>query len=267
MHPLPISATVAGLIPGPRLFQLGNVAIPTSGVFSAIAILSALAMARITARRLSLDSEKVWDAGIAGVLAALIAPRLALIFTHWSDFRAHPLWMLGLVSVRSPLALSVGLALAAAVFAAFVFFSRLPFRSTLDAFAPGAACGAAIYWIGAFLAGSSFGRPTSLPWAAAYTSRLASIWNRTPLGTPLHPVQLYLALLALAVLAISLWLLRTSGKPRLRRGEVMGACLFLYGVGSFFLNFLRGDLAAIPIPLANLLAAAMAVLGGLLWLL
>jgi len=251
----------------PRLFQLGNVAIPASGVFTAIAILSALAIARLAAHRLSLDSEKVWDAGIAGVLAALIAPRLALIFTHWSDFRAHPLWMLGLVSVRSPLALSVGLALAVAVFAAFLVFAGLPFRATLDAFAPAVALGAAIYWAGAFLAGSSFGTTTSLPSAVTYTSRIASIWNHTPLGTPLHPVQLYLALLALAVLAISLWLLRTSGKPRVRDGEAMGAFLFLYGVGSFFLNNLRGDLAASPIPLANVLAAAMALLGGLLWLL
>jgi phosphatidylglycerol:prolipoprotein diacylglycerol transferase len=251
----------------PRLFQLGNVAIPTSGVFTAVAILSALLIARITARRLSLDPEKVWDTGIAGVLAALVAPRLVLIFTHWQDFRAHPVWMLGLVSVRSPLAVSVGSALALTVFAAFLYFARLPFRATLDAFAPGVACGAAIYWVGAFLAGSSFGTPTSLPWAVTYTSRLASIWSHTPLGTPLQPVQIYFALVAAALLALSISITRPKEKPRTRNGEVMGSCLFLYGLSSFFLNFLRGDLASTPIPLANILAAIMVLLGGLLWLL
>jgi len=255
------------LLVHPRLFQLGNVAIPTSGVFTAAAILSALAMARITSRLLSLHAEKVWDAGIAGVLAALIAPRLALIFTHWSDFRAHPVWMLGLVSVRSPLAVSVGLGLALAVFTGFLFFAGLPFRATLDAFAPGAALGAAIYWLGAFLAGSSFGTPTYLPWAVTYTSRLASIWNRTPLGTPLHPVQIYFALAALALFALSLWMLRPHQPRRVRRGEVMGTFLFLYGVGSFFLNNLRGDLAASIFLLPQVLAAITAFLGGLLWLL
>ena len=251
----------------PRIFQLGNIAIPTSGVFTAIAILSALVIARVTARRLSLDPEKVWDTGIAGVLAALIAPRLVLIFTRWPDFRAHPVWMLGLVSVRSPLAISVGLALAVAVFAAFLHFAGLPFRKTLDSFAPGVACGTAIYWVGAFLAGSHFGTPTNLPWAVTNTSRVASIWNHTPLGTPLHPVQLYFALLAGVLFAILLFMLRGKVQARFRNGEAMGAFLFLYGMSSFSLNFLRGDLTSSKFVLPQALAATMVLLGGLLWLL
>jgi phosphatidylglycerol:prolipoprotein diacylglycerol transferase len=219
------------------------------------------------AHRRSLDSEKVWDTGIAGVLAALIAPRLVLIFTHWPDFRAHPVWMLGLVSVRSPTAIAAGLALALALAATFLYFAHLPLRKTLDAFAPGVTLGYAIYWIGAYLAGSHFGTPTSLPWAVTYTSRLASIWSHTPLGTPLHPVQLYFALIALALFALSLWMLRPSKKPHVRDGEVMGACLFLFGLSSFFLNFLRGDLASTAVLLPEIAAAFMTLAGGLLWLL
>ena len=67
----------------PRLFQFGSIAIPTSAVFTAIAIVAALFTARATARRLELDPEKIWDLGILGVLTALFAPRLILIFTNW----------------------------------------------------------------------------------------------------------------------------------------------------------------------------------------
>ena len=132
----------------PRLFQLGSIAIPTAGVITAIAIVAALFTARITARRLELNPEKVWDLGIVGVLTALFAPRLILIFTNWKDFIAHPLWLIGVVRVRSEAATLGGMAVAIVVMCAFVFFTRMPFRRTLDALAPSLALGFAIASLG-----------------------------------------------------------------------------------------------------------------------
>jgi phosphatidylglycerol---prolipoprotein diacylglyceryl transferase len=251
----------------PRLFQLGAVAIPTSGAFTAIAIVAALFTARATARRLEIDPEKIWDLCIAGILTAVIAPHLILIFSNWSDFFAHPLWLIGVISVRSRTAVMGGIALAVAVMLGFAYFVRLPFRRTLDALAPAFALGLAISSIGNFIAGSSFGTPTNLPWAITYTSRLASLWYGIPLGTPLHPVQLYAALLELCILALLIAMIATRNRSKLRDGEVMGAWLALYGVSSFFLNFLRGDLAADAFLFAETLAAGMALAGGLLYLL
>jgi phosphatidylglycerol:prolipoprotein diacylglycerol transferase len=249
----------------PRLFQLGNVAIPIAGVFTAIAILAGLTVARLTARSLSLDSEKVWDTGIAAVLTALIGPRLVLIFTNWHDFLAHPLWMLGLVTVRSPLAMALGLALAILATLALMHFARLPVRRALDAFAPALALGSTIYWVGTFLAGSHFGAPTTVPWAVTYTSRLASIWSQTPLGTPLHPVQIYFAILELCLFALTLALITISG--RLRGGEILGSWLFLSGLASFFLSRFRGDLGSAAMLHMSILEGAMVLAGGVLWLL
>ena len=95
-----------------------------------------------------------------------------------------------------------GMAVAIAAMGAFVFFTRMPFRRTLDALAPSLALGFTIASIGAFAAGSAFGTPTNLPWAVTYTSRLASLWNGAPLGTPLHPVQLYEAAAELFMFAV-----------------------------------------------------------------
>lgn len=236
-------------------------------MLTAIAILAALLMARIIARRLALDPEKVWDLGLVGVITALIAPRLVLIAGNWADFRAHPLWMLGLVAVRSPTAVLLGVAVAIATACTFLFFVGLPFRRTLDALAAPIALGYAIASIGAFAAGSEFGTPANLPWAVIYTSRLASIWNHTPLGTPVHPTQIYAAIVELAVFFLLIAAIATPLSKKLRDGGIMGAWLFLHGFSSFFLNFLRGDLTSTGFLLTEIVAAAMVVAGGLLWLL
>ncbi len=251
----------------PRLFQVGSITIPTAGVITAIAIVIALFTARVTARRLEVNAEKVWDLGIVGVLTALFAPRLILIFSNWKEFIAHPLWLIGVVRVRSEGAILGGTAAAIVVMCAFAFFTRMPFRRTFDALAPSLALGLAIASLGAFSGGSNFGTPTNLPWAVAYTSRFASLWNGTPLGTPLHPVQIYAALAEFCIFALLLAMIARRDQWKIRSGEIMGAWLFLHGVCTFSLNFLRGDITAANFILPQSLAATMVLAGGLLWLL
>jgi phosphatidylglycerol---prolipoprotein diacylglyceryl transferase len=251
----------------PRLFQFGSIAIPTSAVFTAIAILAALFTARITARRLDLNPEKVWDLGIVGILTVLFAPRLILIFTNWKDFTSHPLWLIGVLRVRSEVATIGGVAAAVAVTGAFVIFTRMPFRRTLDALAPSLALGFAIASFGAFAAGADFGTPTHLPWAVTYTSRLASLWNGAPLGTPLHPVQIYSALAELCFFTLLLAMIAKRDQWRIHAGEIIGIWFFLHGASGFFLNFLRGHLDASNFLLVQILAAVLTFVGGVLWLL
>jgi phosphatidylglycerol---prolipoprotein diacylglyceryl transferase len=251
----------------PRLFQFGHVAIPTSGVLTAIAIVAALFTARATARFLKLDPEKLWDLGIVGVLTALFAPRLVLIVSNWRDFVAHPLWLIGVVHVRSDAAVLIGVVAAIVVVCLFILLTRMPFRRTLDALAPSLALGFAIANIGAFTSGSGFGTPTSLPWAVTYTSRLASLWNGAPLGTPVHPVQVYAAIAEFCFVLLLLTMIENRDRWKTRGGEIMGAWLFLYGLSSFFLTLLRGDLAFRGFVLFESVAATMVLAGALLWLL
>jgi len=252
----------------PRLFQLGPLVIPTSGLLAAVAILAALYTARVAGRRLGLDPERLWDLGILGVLVALVSPRVLLILANWNDFRAHPLWMIGVVNVRSQAATLGGLTVAIAVVLLYIQLTRLPLRPTLDAIAPALALGLAIDSLGDLAAGSHFGTLSSLPWAVTYTSRLASLWSGTPLGTPLHPVQIYTSIAELCLFALLMAMIATRARRKLRDGEIMGAWLFLSGLASFTLSFLRGDLAATgPYLGAQVLAASMVLVGGLLWLL
>ena len=252
----------------PRLFQFGSLSIPTTGVFTAIAVIAALFAAKMAARRLDIEPEKIWDLGLTGVLTALVAPRMILIYSNWKDFTAHPLWLIGVFSVRSEGAVIGGLAVAVAAMFAFAHFTHMPLRRTLDAFAPALALGLAISDVGAFLAGADYGTSTSLPWAVTYARRLSSLWyGISPLGTPLHPVQAYAALVELGILAMSCALIARREAWKIRNGEIMGTSLLIQGLSAFSLSFLRGDSSAEPFFASQSLAAAMVLLGGLLWLL
>src|SRR5580698_6126001 len=127
------------------------------------------------ARRLSLDANKVWNLCLIGILTTLIDARLLLVFTHFSAFRAHPFWVLGLTQQSSwimPVGILIGLA-AALLYAAA---EGLPTLRVLDCIAPAVAIFLSINRIGAFVAGLDYGTPTQLSWSVTYTSRIAAFW-------------------------------------------------------------------------------------------
>jgi phosphatidylglycerol:prolipoprotein diacylglycerol transferase len=251
----------------PRLFQLGHVTIPTYGAITAIALLSALALAMHFARRLGLRPDKIWTLGLTAILATLVGERLLLVLMHLSIFRAHPFWILGLTTVRNEWIVLCSVLLGIAAAALYAKAEGLPLLRTADAAAPALAVAFAIHSVGAFCAGVGYGTPTLLPWGVTYHSLFAAIWYRVPLGIKVHPVQLYEAAASLLIfLALRWWLPR-----RAQDGELIGGWLLLYGLANFFFGFLTGDLRASTLfhgalTISQTIAALSVVLGGLLWL-
>jgi phosphatidylglycerol:prolipoprotein diacylglycerol transferase len=239
----------------PWLFHFGKLAIPTYGVLTAVALLSALGVSVLMARWAGLAADKVWNLGLVAIAA------------HLQAFRAHPFWLLGVATIHGEwIALGgAGIGLAAAVL--YAQAEGLPLLRVADALAPGTALGFAINRIGAFCGGLGWGRPTTLAWGVTYRSAIAYVWYRTPLGVKVQPVQLYDAAVSLGILAVVVILQRT-GLAR-RAGEVAGAWLFLYGLGRFFLEFLRGDVTPViggMLTVAQGLALVAVVVGGALWM-
>ena len=247
----------------PRLFQFGHIAIPTRGVFTAIALVSALAMAMYRARRLALDPNKIWNLSLIGIFTALLGSRLLLILFHLSDFLAHPFWMLGLVTIRSRDIFYGGVLLAICACIGYIFAARLPLRRTLDCLAPAVVLGIAISSLGALAAGSDYGSPTDKPWGVIYKHGLARLWSGTPLGIRLHPVQLYEALVAFTLFAVLLsWPSR-----RTRDGDLAGVSLFVYGIAVYFLDFYRGNRSFVfseTATITQLVACALVLTGAAL---
>jgi phosphatidylglycerol---prolipoprotein diacylglyceryl transferase len=230
----------------PHFLQFGRLIVPTYGFLVALGTILSLLLCVRLARLLSLDTEKIWNVALLTAVIAL-AGRILLNVLRWPEYSFRA----GFVAV----------ALAAAVYAAHL---NLPLRRTADAVAPCLALWSAVAAVACLEAGCEYGTPTQLPWAVIFRSPGAA--PTTPLGVPLHPVQLYASLLEFVLFALLLWLLH---RPR-RDGEIIGAWLFLSGLGSCLLTAFRGDLM-LPDQLSEwimtqVICVAMVVCGCLLWL-
>jgi phosphatidylglycerol:prolipoprotein diacylglycerol transferase len=115
---------------------------------------------------------------------------------------------------------------------------KLPLAQTLDCMTPAAALGQAIGRLGCFSAGCCYGTPSSLPWAVTFTDPNAQMLSGTPLGQPLHPVQLYTFLANLLVMASLLLIWRW----RKFAGQLSGCYFILEGIGRMVTEHWRGDL-------------------------
>jgi phosphatidylglycerol:prolipoprotein diacylglycerol transferase len=103
--------------------------------------------------------------------------------------------------------------------------------------------------IGCFLAGCDYGKVTSLPWAVRFPSGSPAWQDQVHAGLvpstratslPVHPTQLYEALLGLAICALALVLAR-SRWSRKQDGRVFVAGAAAYAIGRIAIEMVRGD--------------------------
>jgi phosphatidylglycerol:prolipoprotein diacylglycerol transferase len=219
----------------PVLFHIGSILVPTYGVVAALGVLLALWLAQRTARIADVNPAQVWNLCVVSLFAALIGARLLLIIVNWTSLRLHPSWMLGLAMVHHPLVAAAGATAGGAAALAVAHRQKMPLWSTADALAAPLALGLAFEQVGALLAGSGYGTDSTARWAVTYHSALAARWSGTPLGVPLHPVQLYAALAYLTIaLLLLLWM-----PLRRQTGDVAGLWLMATGVALYITEFWR----------------------------
>jgi len=181
------------------VLQLGSIALPTYPISLLLAFWTGLALSARAARRLGLDGDHMWNAGLCALLATIVVGRLAHVIAFWPAYRLQPVEMVGL----NAQAFLWGPGVLAGLIAAAWYIHRheLPWATVLDAAAPGVLAGLIITNLGVLLAGNDVGAPTALPWAV-------EIW-----GVPRHPVQIYAALGELITLTAVLAALRKPSKP------------------------------------------------------
>jgi phosphatidylglycerol---prolipoprotein diacylglyceryl transferase len=154
---------------------------------------------------------------------------------------------------------------------------RLPLGKTADAFAPAAALGHGIGHFACFFSGDSYGIPSDLPWAIAFSrgappstaGNLRSAFGvDIPASIPdealltVHPTMLYSSLILLSLAAFLWWYRRRSGAP----GRLFAVYLMIAGAERFFVEFLRAkdDRLLWGATTAQVIAAALIVTGALL---
>jgi len=176
------------LLPG--MIRIGHTRISVFGFFAAMGVIAAIWLSQRTARLAGLPEQKLWDAGVFLVFSGFVLSRLLLVVQNFTAFLHYPLIVLSLSSL-TPLGVSLSLT------ATLIYLSslKLPIRGVLDAWAPCGALLAAVLALAHYVEGTDAGMPTSLPWGVITP-------GDTVLGK-VHPVQIYILLSALALMAFS----------------------------------------------------------------
>lgn len=264
----------------PILFKVGDFPITSFGLMVCLGAIAGTLWLRRALRAFDLKGgDPVGDLVTWAVLLGLLGARLFYVVLHPAALRAGDgslqplkllaLWEGGLVSYGGFLGGALGAWL-------FARRQRLPFARLADALAPALALGQSIGRVGCLLVGDDHGRPTDLPWAITFPYELTAAGEKVAakegcliprelLGVPLHPSQVYLSLMNLALF----WILARAFGRRRFDGQVVGLGMALYAVGRFGVEFTRGDDAARGV-FAGLSTAqwiSLAILPLALWLL
>ncbi len=212
------------------VLELGPLAIQTYPLALVLAGWIALAVGARAARWLGLDGDHIYNAGLYGLIAGVVAGRFAHVLAFWPAYRSQPLEIFGFNTTA--FVLWPGILTAAAVAGWYIYRRRLPAVVMLDAIAPGLLAGLAVVAIGALLTGRNPGAPANLPWSV-------TLW-----GIERHPVQVYQAIALAAVAAYVLHLIRLGR----REGIPALIALLGYGLALWLVEAFRSTEVAATLP-------------------
>lgn len=189
--------------------HVGHLHLPVYGVCASLGLIGTLLLSPLTARRLRLDPDKVWDAVVAIGIAALVVSRTLLVAGSFQFFLRQPILVLSLPTVND-----TGMLLTAAFAAAYLRWKRLPLLRFLDALGPCAALLWSFLSFGRLAEGTREGMPSRF-----------GVW----------PVELLATIVAALLCAMLLWTIRAT-RPS---GRVCAYGLVSAGTAIFAVDFLR----------------------------
>jgi len=219
----------------PILVKLGPLTIHTYGFMMAVGVALGLWFIYAQAKRAGLDANRIMDAAFYTIIVSLIGAKLVLFLSNISYYVSAPRELFSLA--RSGGVFQGGLVFGT-VYALWYFRrKKIPTWSTADLIAPALAMGHGFGRIGCFSAGCCFGSDCAAPWAVVFKDRYAAELTGVHLDTPMHPVQLYEALLNILNFGVLFQIL----KKKKFDGQVFAVYILNYSVIRFFTEYFRGD--------------------------
>ena len=145
----------------PVLFKFGKLTIHSYGFFVALGFIVGIFLAKLEAKKLGEDQEKIMDLCFYILMASILGARLFYVFTNHEMFLSDPLevlriWNGGLVFYGG----FIG-----ALVTVIVYIKKkkiLPWK-TVDILTPSLALGYCIARLGCFSAGCCYGKACDLP--------------------------------------------------------------------------------------------------------
>lgn len=233
----------------PVLFRIGDFEITSFGVLVALGALVGWWMLGRELKRSGLPDGAA-DAGMAGVFGGLAGAKLLWVAEHFGE---EP--FVALLLSRGGMSWFGGFAGGLLAGIATLRVKRLPVLRVLAAATPALAIGHAIGRIGCFLVGDDYGRPSNLPWAVAFPEGLP------PTSVPVHPTQLYEAIVLIPIALILIRWRRADRDDRF----VLGAYLVMAGLLRFLIEFVRVNERVVgALTVAHLASLAAVIAGAIL---
>ncbi|MDQ7859643.1 MAG: prolipoprotein diacylglyceryl transferase [Armatimonadota bacterium] len=230
----------------PVLIQLGPLAIRWYGVLLAATIGLAIVVAYRLGPRLGVPAAVVDRTAVTCAVAALVGARIGYVVSHPGQFST----LLDVVRVDQG-----GLSSHGALAAGLLYVTWAARRAGIsvwafaDAFVWAVPIGNVLVRIGNFINGELYGDPTSLPWGVRFA---------TAPDVPRHPLQLYEAALAVAIL---LYARRVAARRRFA-GEVFWTIVVATSLGRLAFDALRSDVRVLgPLALGQVPALILVVWG------
>lgn len=210
------------------LFSIGKVEIHGYGLMIGLGILCCLLLGLYRAKKKDMSQEAVLDIALIAVFAGFLGAKILFVIVEFREFIEDPLAVLGSEGFVVYGGIIAGVA------GVMIYCRRKGylFLEYFDLLVPSLAVAQGFGRIGCFLAGCCYGRETASILGVAFPEG-----GLAPAGVSLLPTQLFSAA---GDFIIAAWLLLYNRKAK-HIGDVGAMYLLLYGIGRFFLEFLRAD--------------------------
>lgn len=227
----------------------------------ALAFLAGLWTATRRARRENIPGEYIADVTLWLMVGSILGARFVYVTTYWkTEFANQPFSEVFMIQ-HGGLVYYGGLIGATIAGMIYLRWKKMPLWKTADVLAPSIALGSVFGRIGCLLNGCCYGRPCNLPWAIRFPA------DHPTGGVPVHPTEIYDALLNLTLYIFLAWLFRRKKFD----GQIFATYLILYAVFRGIVESFRGDypadhihagltsaqLVSVPIFIAGLALAAI----------
>lgn len=217
----------------PELFKIGNFEIHTYGFMIMLgAVFGYFYMTSAAKKELGIEKEKIQNLAIYIILAAFIGGKLlfylenpSYYFSSWDNMKRN--FRTGFVFYGS-------LLFAVPIIIWYFKKEKWPLWPLMDRMAITACIIHGMGRIGCFFAGCCHGVPTDVAWGVTFTDPIS---QAEPLHTPLHPTQLYSALLIFSIL-VGLIMFK---RHKRFEGQLFFIYIILYAIGRGIIEIFRGD--------------------------
>lgn len=212
------------------LFEIGPVKIYSYGLMIFIGIVTAFVVAEKRAKKLGLDSEKVFDLGLMCGIGGIVGAKLLYFITEMKSLISGGLTLRDIMYGFVVYGGIIG-----GIFAGYLYckIKKLNFLKHFDLVMPSIALAQGFGRIGCFLAGCCYGRETDAWYGMEFNHSV--YWNMV--GVKVIPTQLIMSVANF----IHFFILAFIAKKVKKDGVVAGCYLLFYSIGRFLIEFLRND--------------------------